>query len=104
MPMKTINNVRTVDVVDQPGRMPFGVNRSGHLVRDVLLTPPTPREFATWAASMARAADLGTIWTGAFEPVLDALAPTDRDLIFSRRLSRTSGRREGKIGFGCVDR
>ena len=68
----TIRNVQTMDV---PGRM---------AVRDVLLSPPTPREFATWAASMARAADLGVVWDGAFEPVLDALTPADRDLIFSR--------------------
>jgi hypothetical protein len=73
MKMKTtIRNVQTMDV---PGRM---------AVRDVLLSPPTPREFATWAASMARAADLGVVWDGAFEPVLDALAPADRDLMFSR--------------------
>jgi hypothetical protein len=84
MKMKTIRNVATVDVVDQPGRMPFGVSRSGHLVRDVLLTPPTPREFATWAASMARSADLGKVWTGAFEPILDALNPRDREVVFSR--------------------
>jgi hypothetical protein len=63
--------------------MPY-VNRGGHLVRDVLLTPPTPQEFATWAASMARTADLGTVWTGVFEPALKALNARDRELLFAR--------------------
>jgi hypothetical protein len=80
MTMKTtIRNVRTVDV---PGRMPY-VTKGGHLVRDVLLTPPTPEEWAAYAKTTARV-DLGKVWSGAFEPVLDALSPRDREHLFAR--------------------
>jgi hypothetical protein len=80
MTMKT--TIRNVSTVDVPGRMPY-VTKGGHLVRDVLLTPPTPEEWAAYAKTTARV-DLGKVWSGAFEPVLDALSPRDREHLFAR--------------------
>jgi hypothetical protein len=53
--------------------------------RDILLTPPSPQEFKAWAASIAAdGANLGTIWTGALEPILDGLDPAARKAMLAR--------------------
>jgi hypothetical protein len=72
--MKSIR-MRTFDV---PGRMAVKPTT------DVLLTPPTPKELAAWAASMAKQANLGAIWDGGLAPILDGLDPASRKAVLAR--------------------
>ena len=81
--MKMIRT-RSIPTVDMPGRMPlikgFSVDHAGMLIRDELLTSPTPKEWAAYAAAQARV-DLGTVWDGIILPMLEGLDPDQKQKV-----------------------
>jgi hypothetical protein len=55
-------------------------------MNDALLTTPTPAELAAWQEQTGRMAGLdpGRLWTGIFQPVLDAMPPAFRSEVMKQ--------------------